>query len=86
MEGLKNLLKAIRRAIARFVDFIFQNVPRNYVKFPVTGFIFTGETYVVDGVLYEELAHEDQPGLRIVLDVHDNRVVKVIAGNRVLVL
>lgn len=79
-------MKRIRLSISRFVDYIFQNVPRNYAEFPVTGFVFTGESYTVDGILYEELAHEDQPGLRIVLDVHANRIIRVVAGNRALVL
>lgn len=79
-------MKRIRLALSRFVDYIFQNVPRNYAEFPLKGFVFTGESYMVDGIHYEELAHEDQPGLRIILDVNANKIIRIVAGNRALLL
>lgn len=76
----------ILRSLSNFVKLLTENVPRNYTKFPTSGLVVTGESYVMNGIIHEEFAHEDYPGIRIIIDVDHNRVVSIKAGRHMMPL
>lgn len=76
----------ILRSLSNIVRLLTQNVPRNYMKFPTDGMVATGETYVMNGFIHEEFAHEDYPGIRVVVDIDSNKIVSIKAGRHMMPL